>query len=158
MSSNPLSAIEGPLSQAIEIAQAECLRMSHERVDVAHLFLGLLQAFPEAGQRLLGPAGLRREELIEAVRAALPPGQSQSETVPDGTPALFEVMRTARDLMVGDAFRFEHGVIAIMRQDDNVPKRVLSSFSVDPKGIETAALAILGALEVRQHVRETPSF
>ncbi len=149
MSSDPLSAIEGPLADAIEIAQAECVRMAHESVDVAHLFLGLLQAFPEGAQKLFGPAGLRRDELIEAVRAALPPGRKAraAREAPDGTPALFEVMRIARELMRGDPFRFEHGMAAITRQKDNLPKRVLSTFGVDPKSIETASLAILAAKE-----------
>ncbi|MFG0319586.1 MAG: AAA family ATPase, partial [Planctomycetota bacterium JB042] len=146
--SQPLSGIEGPLAKAIELAQEECVRLGHSAVDVPHFFVALLHAFPEPAQKLFSPVGLRREDLAEAVRAALPPGsdRGEGEERPDGTPELMDALRVARDSMKGGAaFRLEHGVVGVLRQADNLPKRVLASFGVDPKGVETAALAILAA-------------
>lgn len=145
--SQPLSGIEGPLAKAIELAQEECVRLGHPAVDVAHFFVALLHAFPEPAQKLFSPVGLRREDLAEAVRAALPTGSSEPEgdDRPDGTPELFDALRVAKETMKDGRFRFEHGVVGVLRQPDNLPQRVLTSFGVDPKGVLTAAMAILAA-------------
>ncbi|MBI4882089.1 MAG: ATP-dependent Clp protease ATP-binding subunit, partial [Planctomycetes bacterium] len=143
MNADALGGIEGPLTHAVDIAQAECVRLRHAAVDIGHLFLGLLQGFPDQASRLFGPAGMKREDLVEAVRAALPPGAPGPFSEPRATPALLETLKASRAIARGEALSFEHAIIAICRREDTLPARILRSFGVDPKEIETAALLTL---------------
>ena len=145
--SQPLGGIDGPLAETIELAQVECVRLGHAEVDVGHFFVALLNTFQEPAQKLFSPVGLRREDLADAIRAAIPPGNlsPDEDRKPDGTPELLDALTLAKGLMNESVFRFEHGVIGVLRQDDNLPKRVIASFGIEPKGVETAALAILAA-------------
>jgi hypothetical protein len=67
-----LVAAGGALAQSVAIAQAESLQLGHAEVDVGHLFLGLLQAFPTESHAVVYPSGLTADDLVEAVRAAMP--------------------------------------------------------------------------------------
>ncbi len=155
---------DGPLSLALEIAEAECQQLRHERVDAGHLTLGLLIAFPEPMQQLLEPFGLKRIDLIEALRAAMPHIESENKgraSEPMPSAELLEVMRLAESVASGETLRFEHVLVAMLRQQSNLPRRVLLSFGVDLRRLEALARAhlvekggapgpTLGATERRQ--------
>jgi ATP-dependent Clp protease ATP-binding subunit ClpC len=147
MRADEMGHVEGPLSLALEIAEAECQQLRHERVDSGHLLLGLLIAHPEPMQRLLAPFGLRRIDLIEALRAAMPQQPADTAAPADPMPSseLLDVIRSAEQLATGSAVELEHALIAVLRQATNLPRRVLLSFGVDLKRLEVGALARLAA-------------
>jgi len=149
MSEQQFYGFEGPLAEALEIAQLECRRLHHAGLDVGHFFLGLLQSSPESAQKLFGPAGLNAAELALSVRAALPPGADHDEPPDEGdflpTPALLEVIQIADSLTDSAPIRFEHAIVGICRQEDNIPLRVLKSFGIDITALMTASLATLAA-------------
>jgi ATP-dependent Clp protease ATP-binding subunit ClpC len=135
-----------PLALALEIAETECQQLRHDRVDVGHLTLGLLIAFPEPMQRLLEPFGLKRIDLIEALRAAMPHIEGEVlDRLPEPMPSseLLEVMRLAETVSDGTPLRLEHVVVAVIRQASNLPRRVLLSFGVDLRRLEALARAHL---------------
>ena len=151
MSEQQFYGFEGPLAEALETAQQECRRLHHVAVDVGHFFMGLLQAAPESAQKLFGPAGLNASELALSVRAALPPAAADSDEQTAGgadcppTPALLEVIQIAHGMTHQAPIRFEHAIVGICRQEDNIPLRILKSFGIDITALMTAALATLAA-------------
>ncbi len=141
----------GSLAQAVAIAQAESLQFGHAQVDVGHLFLGLLQAFPNESHQLVYPAGLTPEDLVEAVRAALPAGGPRADgAAPDApvvpTASLVEALKIASDLSRGQPVAFEHVFVGLVRSKDSMPRRVIGSFGVESKALEAAALSRLSAV------------
>ena len=149
MSSDSNSGIEGPFEQALEIARAECRQLRHAELDVGHLFLGLLQAFPDQSTRLLRGFGLKRPDMIDAVRSALPAGATEGDGPPDPrlTSALGDVLREVGEVSGEDEARFEHGMVGILRQEEGLPRRILESFGVDAKTMETVVLTSLAAIK-----------
>ncbi len=148
----------GPLAQTVAIAQAEGLQLGHAQLDVGHLFLGLLQAFQNESHSLVYPAGLVPEDLIEAVRAALPPGAPRTENTGDAadperesappaapTASLADALKIAGDAAHDRPLLFEHLFLGLVRTKDSLPRRVIASFGIETKALEAAALSRLAA-------------
>ena len=149
MSSDSNSGIEGPFEQALEIARAECRQLRHAELDVGHLFLGLLQAFPDQSTRLLRGFGLKRPDMIDAVRSALPAGGGGDGPAaePTHSNALADVLREVVEISGADEARFEHGMVGILRHEGGLPRNILESFGVDAKTMETVVLTSLAAIK-----------
>lgn len=142
MNAQAWGGADGPLSLALEIAEAECAQLHHDRVDVGHLALGLLIAFPEPMQGLLEPFGLKRIDMIEALRAAMPqPAVGDRSPEPMPSPELLELMKLAETVSGKSPVHFEHVLVAMLRQSSNLPRRVLLSFGVDLRRLEAMARA-----------------
>lgn len=117
-------------------AQEEASRLNERSVGVEHLLLGLLRDPNERAMRLLTDAGVRVNELSEAVGRALDSGVTARgiDVTPRAKRVLRRAAKEARRLKQEDIGP-EHLLLALLRDRKGIAARTLEGEGVDPKSL-----------------------
>ena len=144
--------MQGPFTekarQAIENAQHVAVMMGHDYVGTEHLLLGLLQVDDGVAAKALINQGCSRQEVEAQIEDMMGPHNAGGPTGPkDFTPRtkrIFEMSYQEAARMGVNYVGTEHILIALMREQDCIAVRILSSLNVNVQKVYDEIMAMLG--------------
>ena len=144
--------MQGPFTekarQAIENAQHAAVMMGHDYVGTEHLLLGLLQVDDGVAAKALSNQGCTRQEIEAQIQDMLGPHNTGGSSGPrDFTPRtkrIFEMSYQEAARMGVKYVGTEHLLIALMRENDCIATRILTSLNVNIQAVYDEILNMLG--------------
>ena len=144
--------MQGPFTekarQAIENAQHAAVMMGHDYVGTEHLLLGLLQVEDGVAAKALINQGCSRQDVEAQIEDMMGPHNAGGATGPkDFTPRtkrIFEMSYQEAARMGVKYVGTEHILIALMREQDCIAVRILSSLNVNVQKVYDEIMSMLG--------------
>ena len=134
--------------QAVESAQHTAVMMGHDYVGTEHLLLGLLNVSEGIAAKVLTAQGCSRQDVENRIIDMMGPHNAGGPTGPrDFTPRtkrIFELSYQEAARMGVKYVGTEHLLIALMREQDSIAVRILSSLNVNIQKVYDDILSVLG--------------
>ncbi len=130
---------ENALRTALEIASA----LGHTYLGSEHLLYGLAAEREGVAARILEGGGANSEKIKETVSLFTGIGRKSAVTPKDMTPRAKKIIEAAGESAKGGAVGTEHLLLALLRSDGCVAKKVLSTLGIDIQALLDDLHAIL---------------
>ncbi len=130
--------------KVMTLARQAAVRLRHGHLDVDHIFLGLLELDAGGAARLLAHFGVDAKLLLAELLQHLPPGEhdagGQLPFTPEARLVLEHTLEEAGKLGVRH-LGTEHLLLAIVREADTLPAKVLRSSGITHPSLRATVLA-----------------
>jgi ATP-dependent Clp protease ATP-binding subunit ClpA len=136
--SRPFDRFSDTSKRALALAQDEAIRMKHTYIGTEHMLIGLLRAPGTAAERALGELGVTVEQAREAVRAAVPPGDSAAPPSEIALDTHVMALIAKAEIRVSGPIEPEHLLLALVADAESVGARVLAGLGATPQKVREA--------------------
>lgn len=134
--------------RALKFAQYEAQEMEQNYIGTEHLLLGLVHEPESVAARALSEIGLDLDTVREHAISVVGEEDSEASDNPYYTPNAKRVMQMALEEAQGLGHNYvgtEHILLGLMRENDNIAARVLTSLGADEHLVREAVMGLLGA-------------